>query len=61
MTEWQPIETAPEEESVIIYNIDGAVSRAMQINWRWRSFDGTIPQPIYWMSLPKQPNGENHD
>lgn len=61
MSEWQPISTAPEGESVLVYmKLIDAVDMAHKADTgRWISNGGTIWPPnviTHWMPLPPPPS-----
>lgn len=69
MTEWQPIDTAPEEEDILIANENGAVFYGIKrSNFFETSCDGLgcycepqiIENAAHWMPLPKPPK-KKHD
>jgi hypothetical protein len=49
--DWQPIETAPENVSVLAVNDCGYVGRAMKERGRWNH----IGSPTHWKPLPTPP------
>ena len=64
MSEWQPIESAPLDEPVLVW--DGQVTVAKQTHykhgnrwWVWDTYgfceDGEIYEPSHWMPLPSPP------
>lgn len=61
MSEWQPIETAPKNECVLL-NVGGKIVVGhWKLSWgRWQAEychddHGSLPQPSHWMPLPKPP------
>lgn len=61
MTEWQPIETAPEEDEKEILGWDGMSMVVVYVGWRDQSgkrvyFNGNTSWDItHWMPLPEPP------
>jgi len=66
MSEWQPIETAPKDGTIIIVSAPavGAArwSRFRDIEGYWEWFSGGTCDPDYWMPLPSPPdlNGDSN-
>lgn len=63
-TDWQPIETAPESEFVLVayrapFASAPSVETATRVRGIWKNAAGEmlISEPRYWMSLPKAPEG----
>ena len=62
MTEWQPIETAPKDETrILMYRTGYAESTAVGAYWptweQWVSVPGSYTwKPTHWMPLPKPPS-----
>lgn len=60
MSEWQPIETAPEGEEILVYApIDGVVSSIYKFG-AWQKlimvYGGSkTNEPTHWMPLPEPP------
>ena len=60
---WQPIETAPKDQSVLVVSDGGNMWMATfryvgpRVGERWESSGfGRLPfQPTHWMPLPKPP------
>lgn len=67
MSEWQPIETAPEDEWVILATSGEHVGEALFIlfederYWKWASGFTVSPEhvPLAWMPLPPPPSPSN--
>jgi hypothetical protein len=61
MNNWQPINTAPKNEFVLIYakgwdhNTDG-IDIARLYGNNWLTTEGLNPRPTHWMPLPKAPD-----
>jgi hypothetical protein len=59
MGEWQPIETAPKEEPVIVWSTQYQVMIEIQFNrgsWWIADFDIPLLEPVtHWMPLPEPP------
>ena len=67
--EWQPIETAPKDKSVLLYcnkyvpiyygrKRYGTYGEPSQDSFEWRcDSSGRYATPKYWMPLPEAPNG----
>ncbi len=60
MTEWQPIETAPKDGTIII--IPDAVWGVIATKWMnhnginaWWTRGRYLRHPLYWMPLPEPP------
>jgi len=60
---WQPIETAPKDREILVFQSDGVICHA---EWRqpkygnghwggWGLEEGGIHDPTHWMSLPSPP------
>ena len=66
MTEWQPIETAPDDGYPVLLwyaNYDGMIqgwwfSSPKGIDDGWETIIGTIGNPTHWMPLPDPPETE---
>ncbi len=64
MSEWQPIETAPKDGSMVIVALLDAlggvawVSNAVFVDRdaRWSNKSFWLYQPTHWMPLPEPPN-----
>jgi hypothetical protein len=60
---WQPIETAPNDEAILVVRDDGEVHlvTADDNDYTWSPYDGEnqnhhgISKPTHWMSLPPPP------
>lgn len=62
MSEWQPIETAPTNERVLVYeSFNGSfdIHIVKWFNGYWESNMGAQFYPTHWMPLPEPPKGEN--
>ena len=70
MMEWQPLETAPEDEWVILATSGEHVGEAIMLiaengaaEWRWAGAAGssihTGLKPLAWMPLPPPPSSPN--
>lgn len=62
MTDWQPIETAPEEREVLVRLANGQITNARQLRGfpnndetYWRTMTGMVHSPHHWMPLPTPP------
>jgi len=60
MSEWQPIETAPKGEEVIVYTPLNGVVSSIYKHGCWQKLiivNGRGPgnEPTHWMPLPKPP------
>lgn len=59
---WQPIETAPTGEKILVAYDHGSYERRVAfkslINGRWYSHDQPIIPPTHWMPLPDPPKEE---
>jgi hypothetical protein len=64
MTDWRPIETAPEDEIILIFATPDWVDTAWYINdedegtiWYWNRYDRIHSNlvPTAWMPLPEPP------
>lgn len=54
MSEWQPIETAPEGERVLTYFSDGDFLLCFAAEWK--RDEGDDVWPTHWMPLPEPPD-----
>ena len=58
---WQPIETAPKDEYVILCGyLDGPHDPRIKMGYWWTDeqrwkIDGASWRPVYWMPLPPAP------
>ena len=71
MSEWQPIETAPKDDTrILIYSDDGVDIGAFNIFWypgiwlrdQTAEYDNDaapINNPTHWMPLPDPPKGHS--
>jgi hypothetical protein len=65
MSDWQPLETAPKDREVLMFDMsDGSVSHIWIAEWDWNlnkwvaeDTDDLMETPILWMPLPKKPSG----
>lgn len=61
MSEWQPIETAPNDEGILVAYDSGIISLvdADDNDFCWRPYDGIRTPgreaPTHWMPLPDPP------
>lgn len=62
MTEWQPIETAPNGVSILVAYNDGSVDfiEDDDNDYEWKPYKGQKPTsgvsiPTHWMPLPEPP------
>lgn len=58
MTEWQPIETAPEGETIFVYpDLCGGITFSHKFEGKWLDeVDGNFEiHPTHWMPLPEPP------
>lgn len=58
---WQPIETAPNEEYVLIFCAGAgipAIAKFEHESRAWTALGGvdSFDNPVYWMPLPESPN-----
>lgn len=63
MSEWQPIETAPNNKAILIYYDDGNTElvSADDNDYSWRAYtvkEYFCTKPTHWMPLPNPPKGE---
>ena len=59
MTEWQPIETVPMDETEVIVYYSGEVSIGWFTDGEWcyqDSYFSLLQEPTHWMPLPKPPS-----
>jgi hypothetical protein len=58
MSGWEPIETAPKDRTVLVYD-EGAVFVSFWFEVRGGWWDNGIvdPPPTHWMPLPEPPEG----
>lgn len=61
---WQPIESAPKDQHVIVFNAVAGVHEALWVEghgWlitQWAGQTGRWwPSPTHWMPLPEPPEG----
>ena len=58
---WQPIETAPKDEWVLVYYGEGSMVDTVSIaccrsSYDWADWDGDLyGTPTHWMPLPPPP------
>ena len=56
MSEWQPIETAPKDESIIlVYSTEDGWAVATWNDGNWWTDGGWSHYPTHWMPLPPAP------
>ena len=62
MSEWQPIETAPKDETSLLLFLPGKgiiegwyFSSPKEIDDGWETIIGSIGEPTHWMPLPEPP------
>ena len=55
MAEWQPIETAPEDEFVLVMEPSGRCGGAYLLGGEWSNDEGDAYNPTHWMHLPTPP------
>ena len=62
-SEWQPIETAPKGETILLWNGEFVASGAYEpspvdgfLMHRARDHDWGCDDPTHWMPLPKPPS-----
>ena len=63
MSEWQPIDTAPKDQTCLVSTPGGAVwwatfrLRGTRTGWRWEApgLGALRWQPTHWMPLPEPP------
>ena len=63
--EWQPIETAPKSESILVGRAPYYVDQAQWDDDTWMAIGGKCKtgnflgyEPTHWMPLPESPKGE---
>lgn len=61
MNEWKPVETAPNDESILIHRDDGSIEivQADDNDYTWEPYDGKkiigVGRVTHWMLLPAAP------
>lgn len=59
MSNWQPIETAPREERILLWDgkwvSTGAFIEYESIGWLMDCYDTERPTPTHWQPLPSPP------
>jgi len=55
MEEWQPIETAPNNDNEVLIYASNSIFVAFKIDEIWYTETG-CPDPTHWMPLPKPPS-----
>jgi hypothetical protein len=68
MSEWQPIETAPRDTPVLIYQsgVDmavavGSITPRNTLVWFDPCYDVVTFQPTHWMPLPNGPSKDQSE
>jgi hypothetical protein len=64
MGPWQPIETAPNDTTILVYRSTGEFQliQAEDNDYTWQPFvaDG-LDRPTHWMPLPAPPRSSTND
>lgn len=63
MTEWEPIDTAPKDNQLVLLYEEGRIytgrRRVPHDYWDWNGEeDGGFGKPTHWMPLPSPPTQE---